>query len=171
MVGTVTAAPRVSVPSTPRAARPPFPATALDVHDFPMSTEPVIHRKRRRVMIVAGEPPAALAPAVAKANAPRPLLKPRALSPTPAERKASRLPLGCSPPKLALSAWTASDADLEAAAAGGACFNLAGEVEGEVTPRRRAHATRKPQRRRDAAARLHEVLPGDAAPPVAPHVA
>lgn len=201
-----------------------------------MSTEPVIHRKQRRVVIVANEPPAVPAPAVAEAKAPRPLLKLRARSSTPAaapppaeleaaaggppasprqerlspaererrqaakaqaalqvlaahfpglftsvrplaigtgevldaERKAGRLPLGCIPLKLALSAWTASDAYLEAIAAGGVRFNLAGEVEGEVTPRQMAHATSKLQRRRDAAARPHED-PGDAATPVAPH--
>jgi sRNA-binding protein len=73
-----------------------------------------------------------------------------------AERKAGRLPISCIPLNLALSAWTASDAYLEAVAAGGPRFNLAGEVEGDVTPEQLAHAARKLKRRRDAATQRHE---------------
>ncbi|MDZ5455337.1 ProQ/FINO family protein [Azohydromonas lata] len=190
-----------------------------------MTTEPVIHRKQRRVVVVASEqPPAAPAPAIAEAKPDRPVLKlkarstPPAAAPAPAgkapteaataasprqeplsnaerkrrqaakadaalrvlaghfpglftsvrpmaigtgkvldaERKAGRLPLGCIPLKLALSAWTASDAYLEALAASGARINLAGEAEGEVTPEQAARAARKLHKRRDAAAKRHD---------------
>ncbi|WP_066336030.1 ProQ/FINO family protein [Azohydromonas lata] len=198
-----------------------------------MSTEPVIHRKQRRVVIVANEQPQA-APAIAQTRADRPVLRLKAKAPTPpavpsqageaasadvppasprqeplsdaerqhrqaakaeaalrvlaehfpglftsvrpmaigtgkvldAERKAGRLPLGCIPLKLALSAQATSDAYFEAVAAGGARFNLAGEVEGEVTPEQVAYATKKLHKRRDTAARRHE-LPSDAVAPAA----
>lgn len=43
---------------------------------MPMPSEPVIHRKQRRVVIVADvQPPAAPAPAVAELNAHRPVIK------------------------------------------------------------------------------------------------
>lgn len=195
-----------------------------------MSTEPVIHRKQRRVVIVANEQPqAAPAPAIAETRADRPVLRLKVKAATPpavpsqvgeaasadvppaspqqdplsdaerkrrqaakadaaiqvltrhfpglftsvrpmaigtskvldAERKAGRLPLGCIPLKLALSAWATSDAYFEAVAAGGARFNLAGEVDGEVTPEQVAYATKKLHKRRDTAARRHD-LPSDA---------
>ncbi|WP_298235620.1 ProQ/FINO family protein [uncultured Azohydromonas sp.] len=69
-----------------------------------------------------------------------------------AERKAGRLPLGCIPLKLALSAWATSNAYFEAVAAGGARFNLAGEAEGEVTPEQVAYALKKLKKRRESAA-------------------
>jgi sRNA-binding protein len=69
-----------------------------------------------------------------------------------AERKAGRLPLGCIPLKLALSAWATSDAYFEAVAAGAVRFNLAGEAEGEVTPEQVAYALKKLKKRRASAA-------------------
>lgn len=68
-----------------------------------------------------------------------------------AEHKAGRLPLGCIPLKLALSAWATSDAYFEAVAAGGVRFNLAGEAEGEVTPEQVAYALKKLRKRHESA--------------------
>jgi hypothetical protein len=79
-----------------------------------------------------------------------------------AERKAVPLPCTCIPLKRALFAWSACDAYLEAVAAGAARLNLAGEAVGEATPEHLAYAARTLKRRRDAAARQHE-LPSAAA--------
>ncbi|WP_157271684.1 ProQ/FINO family protein [Azohydromonas aeria] len=183
-----------------------------------MASEPIIHRKRR-VVIVADVPPTTPAAAGAEPKADRPVLKlksrseagstpasadqPPAAAPatlaTPAqeplsaaerrrrlalkaaaalsvlvehypalftsarpmaigvgkvldaERKAGRLPLGIIPLKAGLSAWAASDAYVEALAGGGPRFNLAGEIEGEVTPEQVAHALKKLHKRQAAA--------------------
>lgn len=78
-----------------------------------------------------------------------------------AERKAGRLPLGCIPLKLALSAWTASQRYLESVAAGGYRFSLAGEAAGEVTPEQVAHAIKRLKKCcESASAALPHSLPG-----------
>lgn len=147
-----------------------------------MNAEPIIHRKKRRIVIVA--PQATMAPKesaalavkaapakqqekplsakerrarrTAKARAALAVLaehyphlfdtKPRRplavgiLYDLHAERKAGRLPLGHDPLKAALEFWTDKLSYLEALAAGGPRFDLAGEPKGEVKPEHSAWA-------------------------------